>query len=150
MFIVFDLDNTLRSTAGSEHLVPDDVTLAKNWLPWQEYISKHGKPIPQMVSLYESLCQSNDVLILTSGQFGTKEWLEFNRVSPCPTILERPRDENRSSFDFKRQWVDENAHQISLWVDDHVKMCDYVESLGIPVIRVTPRLTGNNNNNGIH
>lgn len=148
MFIVFDLDDTLRSTAGSEHLVPANVTRTENWLPWQDYVNHHCKPIMPVVALYYQCITSMSTLILTSSQFGTAEWLTRSGINQPTAIVERPHDEHRSSFDFKREWVDENAHQIALWVDDHVKMCDYVESLGIPVVRVTPRLTGDNN--GIH
>lgn len=147
MFIVFDLDDTLRSTAGSEHLVPANVTRTENWLLWQDYVNRYGRRIEPVVALYYQ-CVTTPTLILTSSQCGTAEWLTSNGINQPTAIIERPRDEHRSSFDFKREWVDENVHQIALWVDDHVKMCDYVESLGIPVVRVSPRLTGDNN--GIH
>jgi FMN phosphatase YigB (HAD superfamily) len=132
--IVFDLDGTLRNTAGSEHLVPDDVTVAMNWIDWQHHVNENGTVIRHIAELYSSI--DSTVYIVTSSSFGTAEWLKRQCILEPDFIIERELHDNRSPFEYKKAFIDDNYHQIELWVDDSDSVCDYAESLGIPVVRV--------------
>jgi hypothetical protein len=150
--IVFDLDGCLRNNDGCEHTVPDDMSRAEHWLEWQRWVNENGKPIKPIVGLFESFslaCNDydenwHDLVILTNSQFGTRRWLNSVEVSVSSdlTIIEREHDDHRHPHDFKRDFIDSNRDDIELWVDDDPVILDYVEKLGIPVIRVGPRIRG--------
>ncbi|CAM0102783.1 polynucleotide kinase [Vibrio phage 159E36-2a] len=133
--IIFNLDGTLRNTSGSEHLVPDDITVARNWIPWQHYTNEHGTVIRNIAELYSSI--DSTVYILTSSSFGTTDWLKRNGILEPDYLIERDLDDNRSPFEYTKAFIDDNYHQIELWVDDSTEVCDYAESLDIPVVRVS-------------
>lgn len=137
--IIFDLDNTLRNNDGSLPFVPEDKTKAINWVPWQDWVNENGVPIERMCLLYMQLRQYYPVAIVTSSSFGTKDWLRDQHLPTC-TIRERALDDDRDPFTYKRDFIDEHCNDITLWVDDSNRVCDYAESLGIPVIRVTSKL----------
>lgn len=137
--IVFDLDNTLRDSSIADHLAPKgiDATDTKNWKPWQVHVVNNGEPIESICNLYKSLVNShNFIVIKTSSQFGTRTWLVNNDL-PIPNVIdERDKDDHRTPRDMKVEWVTNQFHRITLWVDDDKEMCDYVERLGVPVVRV--------------
>ena len=134
--IVFDLDGTLRNNKGSQHHVPEDVTKAANWVQWQQWVNKNGTLVNPMVALYNRLHNNNCIAVVTSSQFGTREWLHKNGLGSPNISVERNRNDNRNGFDYKKEFIDNYRCKITLWVDDDAKVCDYVESLGIPVVRV--------------
>lgn len=131
--IVFDLDGTLRNNASSEHLVPKDVTNNVNWHDWQHYVNNHSTPIESTVRLFNRVC--SDTVVLTSSQFGTASWLYRHGIFPAE-IIERHYDDHRTPFDYKLDFITRHCDQIVLWVDDDIKVLEYVESLGIPTVRV--------------
>ena len=132
--MIFDLDGTLRNTSGSEHLVPDDITVAVNWIDWQHYVNEFGTVIPKIAELYSSI--DSVVYIVTSSSFGTADWLNRNGILEPDYLIERDLEDNRSPFEYKKAFIDDNYHQIDLWVDDSTEVCDYAESLDIRVVRV--------------
>lgn len=133
--IVFDLDGTLRNNIGSDILIPEDPTKAINWLPWQDFANKFGVPIQKIVDLYHYIYESETVIILTNSQHGTLDWLDKHGINIPDSIQEREPDDNRSPFEFKRDFIDKNFGEIKLWVDDCKRVLDYVESKGVPVVR---------------
>lgn len=143
--IVFDLDGTLRNNDGCEHTVPDDKSRAEHWLEWQRWVNENGKPIKPIVGLFNwAIIHGGVVKILTNSQFGTRQWLLDNTdyfYGACH-IIEREFDDHRHPHQFKRNWIDANRDDIELWVDDDPVILDYVEKLGIPVIRVTDAIRG--------
>ena len=76
------------------------------------------------------------IVILTSSQFGTLEWLDKHNINIPDGIEERQPNNNLSITEYKKPFINKHKDDISLWVDDCIKTCDYVESLGIPVVRV--------------
>ncbi len=134
--IVFDLDRTLRDITGSEHLEPQGIHrgININWHDWQHYVNNHGTPIESTVRLFNRV--SPDITVLTSSQFGTASWLYRHGLYPAD-IVERHYDDTRTPFDYKVDFIQRHVDQIVLWVDDDTEVLDYVESLGIPTVRVT-------------
>ena len=143
IMIVFDLDNTLRKTEGDYPYTPfglgSDSGDMVNWVTWQKFVNDNGVPIEHIVKLYHTIYECDAIVILTSSQFGTREWLCKYDITIPDGIEERSVGNNLSSTEYKKPFIDENKDDITLWVDDCIKTCDYVESLGIPVVRV---LTG--------
>lgn len=135
--IIFDLDKTLRTNDGGDIYIPE-VQLASNWVDWQYHVNKHGKPIEKTVKLFNELSSLNDIIILTSSQFGTLEWLEDNNINVYKnnTIIERQINDNRSCFQYKKDFIDIHKDEITLWIDDNDEVCDYVRSLNILVIQI--------------
>ncbi len=138
--IVFDLDNTLRDVGDDKHVTPytlkTDPCDPRNWVPWQEFANENGVPIQPIVDLYHELIDLDTTVIFTSSQFGTKDWLSRYNIRHPAEVLERQPGDGSSGVDYKRDFIDRNRHQIILWVDDHEETCQYVESLGIQVVRV--------------
>lgn len=138
--IVFDLDNTLRNTDGDYPHTPfahgTDPGDQSNWVTWQHFVNANGVPIDHIVKLYHSLYDSSDIIILTSSQFGTLEWLDKHSINVPDGIEERSADNNLCGMDYKKSFIDKWKDKIVLWVDDHSETCDYVQSLNIPVVRV--------------
>ena len=140
--IVFDLDNTLRNSNGDYPHTPfalgTDPGDTVNWVTWQKWVNANGVPIDRIVKLYHEIYEGPDVIvILTSSQFGTLEWLSKHNINIPDGIEERQPNNNLSSTEYKKPFINKHKDDISLWVDDCIKTCDYVESLGIPVVRVT-------------
>lgn len=139
--IVFDLDSTLRNTKNDYPYTPfarkTDHLITTNWTDWQKYVNKNGKPVEKIVELYRSFYCDNLMAIVTSSQFGTVDWLNKHDIPVPDGVIERNSDDNRSPYDYKKEFIDKNREKITLWVDDDQKICDYAESLKIPVIRVT-------------
>jgi hypothetical protein len=135
--IVFDLDETLRNNNGCQHTIPADVTVNTNWDNWQRWVNQHGTVIPRVADLYDTLCRSFEyVHIVTRSRFGTEQWLMDNILPVCDYIQEGADDDNRSPFEYKKAYIDENKDEITLWVDDSAEVCDYARSLGINVMQV--------------
>ena len=138
--IVFDLDSTLRNNGVDEQHTPfthgTDHTVNENWRHWQLFVNATGKPIRKTVRLYNQFVYS-DTVILTSSQFGTSDWLSKNGIELPDLIRERKSGDTKQGLDYKKPFIDKYRNDIILWVDDHTETCDYVESLGIPVVRVT-------------
>ena len=138
--IVFDLDNTLRNTEGDYPYTPfalaTDPGDMTNWVTWQKFVNDNGIPIERIVKLYHAIHECDAIVILTSSQFGTLEWLNKHDIKIPDGIEERSIGNNLSITEYKKPFIDENKNDITLWVDDCIKTCDYVESLGIPVVRV--------------
>lgn len=136
--IIFDLDDTLRTTKQSSHMIPADPSRTENWLAWQDHVVNHGRPIFPVHLLYKSCMYRGlySTVILTSSQFGTQQWLEMNELPLPGQIIERHPNDHSTPFEFKRRFIDENHGSITLWIDDHTEVCDYAESHGIKVIRV--------------
>lgn len=138
--IVFDLDQTLRDITGSAPYAPcgDHQFDNKNWTNWQNWVNANGTVIENIAELYTQFVvnQSDTVAIVTSSQFGTVEWLERHGLPLPDLIVERKADDHRHPHELKKHWIHNLAPTITLWIDDDVKMLDYVESLGIPVVRV--------------
>lgn len=139
--IVFDVDKTLRHTKNDYSHTPfakkTDSLNSENWVEWQEFVNKNGKPVEKIVELYRSFYCDNLMAIVTSSQFGTLDWLTKNEIAIPDVLVERKPGNNLKPFEFKKNFIDTNREKITLWVDDDVKTCDYAESLKIPVIRVT-------------
>ena len=139
--IIFDLDNTLRHTADDQPHTPfahgtchKDQT---NWVQWQHFANENGQPIERMVQFYELMHTVTDTIyIVTSSQFGTAEWLDSFDITQPDVICERKPGDNHSGLAYKKNYIDMWVECITLWVDDCTETCDYVESLGIPVVRV--------------
>lgn len=139
--IVFDLDNTLRNTEGDYDHTPfahgTDESDSKNWITWQHFVNENGTPIERTVKLYHEIYESSDlIVIITSSLFGTLEWLTKHDINIPDGIHERETGNNLSGVDYKKPHIDKWKDEINLWVDDCKKTCDYVESLGIPVVRI--------------
>lgn len=142
--IVFDLDGTLRDITGCEHTMPDDKSRAEHWLEWQRWVNTNGKPNEPIMRLFVDMLTLNHSLkIVTNSQFGTFRWLKGylpvwlrDDIKDGVDIIERDPDDHRHPHDFKRQWIDDNIEIIDLWIDDDPVILDYVESLGIPTVRV--------------
>lgn len=139
--IVFDLDNTLRKNDGDYPHTPfaleTDPSDMINWVPWQKFVNDNGVPIERIVKLYHEIYEGPDsIVILTSSQFGTLEWLNKHNINIPDGIEERSTGDNLSGLQYKKGFIDRWNDDIALWVDDHKETCDYVESLGIPVVRV--------------
>lgn len=140
--IIFDLDNTLRHTKDDYPHTP----FAKgkcpeqqcNWVQWQHFANDTGQPIQHMVKFYEMMrkLELETITIVTSSQFGTKEWMLAKGLTMPDSIIERQPNDNLSGVDYKKQYIKLWKDKITLWVDDHIETCDYVESLNIPVVRV--------------
>lgn len=137
--IIFDLDDTLRTTKQSHEYIPADPSRTENWLAWQEHVVNNGQVVnPECLVKYMDYCDSCEhrVIILTSSQFGTQQWLEMNELPLPDDIIERHPNDHSTPFEFKKRFIDENHGSITLWVDDNTEVCDYAESQGITVIRV--------------
>lgn len=138
--IVFDLDNTLRSAVNDYVHTPfalgTDPSKMTNWVTWQHFVNENGVPVDHIIKLYHQIYECDAIVILTSSQFGTLEWLNKHSIYIPDGIEERQTGNNLSSTEYKKPFIDGNKNDITLWVDDCVKTCDYVESLGIPVVRV--------------
>lgn len=139
--IIFDLDDTLRTTDQSHKYIPSDPSRTENWLAWQEHVVNNGVGIEEgieqyLLSLLYCVDRTETVTILTSSQFGTQQWLEMNELPLPDDIIERHPNDHSTPFEFKKQFIDENHGSITLWVDDNTEVCDYAESHGITVIRV--------------
>ncbi|UUW39243.1 hypothetical protein [Vibrio phage Artemius] len=134
--IIFDLDDTLRTTDQSSHLIPADPSRTENWLAWQDHVVNNGVGIEEGIRLYLMYKYGLVTIILTSSQFGTQQWLEMNELPLPDQIFERHPNDHSTPFEFKKRFIDENHGNITLWIDDHTEVCDYAESRGITVIRV--------------
>ena len=135
--IIFDLDDTLRTTDQSSHMIPADPSRTENWLAWQDHVVNNGRRVERGVKVYSDVyCLPVSLVILTSSQFGTQQWLEMNELPLPDQIIERHPNDHSTPFEFKKRFIDENHGSITLWIDDHTKVCDYAESRGITVIRV--------------
>lgn len=137
--IIFDLDDTLRTTKQSSHMIPADPSRTEHWLAWQEHVVNNGEMIFPNYCLYRACVNTeteDSVTILTSSQFGTQQWLEMNELPLPDQIIERHPNDHSTPFEFKKRFIDENHGNITLWIDDHTEVCDYAESHGITVIRV--------------
>lgn len=135
--IIFDLDDTLRTTDQSSHMIPVDPSRTENWLAWQDHVVNNGQVIWKNFVMYQIyLTCSAPTTILTSSQFGTRQWLEMNELPLPDQIIERHPNDPSTPFEFKKRFIDENHGSITLWIDDHTEVCDYAESRGITVIRV--------------
>ena len=136
MRVVFDLDNTLRDSTIADHAAPtwNDQT-TEDWLPWQ-MIANYGDPIPHMVEMF-NMCVSAglEVHVVTSSQHGTAKWLEDNGLN-AHTVVERESGDNRSPYDYKRDYLTENYTSIHMWFDDDMKVCKFAKSLGVNVYHV--------------
>lgn len=135
--VVFDLDDTLRDASCGAHLIPDDVTKARNWIGWQRYVNEHGDIIHATMRLYRLLHHFDRKAVVTSSQFGTEEWLDKCGLE-FDWIVERDKNDDRHGFDFKKSFIDSYRSEIELWVDDDSRVLDYVESLGILTVRIYP------------
>lgn len=135
--VVFDLDNTLRDSSCGDHMIPQDVTKARNWIEWQSYVNEHGDIIQATLRLYRLLHHLDKKVVVTSSQFGTQEWLDKYGIE-MDWIVERDEYDDRHGFDFKMSFIDSYSSQIELWIDDDPKVLDYVESLGILNVRINP------------
>lgn len=135
--IIFDLDDTLRTTKQSHEYIPADPSRTENWLAWQDHVVNNGQVILHVEPTYHACIRSEyPVTILTSSQFGTQQWLEMNELPLPDQIIERHPNDHSTPFEFKKRFIDENHGSITLWIDDHTEVCDYAESHGITVIRV--------------
>lgn len=141
--IIFDLDDTLRTTKQSSHMIPADPSRTENWLAWQDHVVNNGVGVEEGISYYFYYLKVRQVLgngltlkILTSSQFGTQQWLEMNELPLPDQIIERHPNDHSTPLEFKKRFIDENLGNITLWIDDHTEVCDYAESHGITVIRV--------------
>ena len=134
--IIFDLDGTLRDSSCGDHLVPEDVTKAVNWIPWQSYVNVHGIPVKAVCDIYRENVKNEDVVILTSSQFGTADWL-IEHGLPIPTdIVERDAYDNRSPLEYKSCSIDLLKDEITLWVDDDEQELKYARESGLNVLDV--------------
>lgn len=138
--IVFDLDSTLRDITGSAPYAPhgDASTKTQNWINWQHWVNTNGTVIENIAELYTDFVinHGNPIAIVTSSQFGTKEWLECHGLPLPDIIIERQADDHRHTHELKKHWIQHKAPNITLWIDNDTDMLDYVESLGIPTVRV--------------
>lgn len=135
--IIFDLDDTLRTTKQSHEYIPVDPSRTENWLAWQDHVVNNGTLMLHTEPVYHACIRSeHQVTILTSSQFGTRQWLEMNELPLPDQIIERHPNDHSTPFEFKKRFIDENHGSITLWIDDHTEVCDYAESRGITVIRV--------------
>lgn len=139
--IIFDLDNTLRNNDGSIIVVPEDKSIATNWIPWQHWVNEHGTPIDIPCKLFRELIENGHTVgIVTSSSFGTEEWLRAHHLPEPHFIIERALDDNRHPQKYKEDFIIDNLGTITLWVDDSGKVCDFAELNEIPVVRVNSRL----------
>lgn len=138
---IYDLDGTLRSEDQSHHMRPDDVSKARKWLPWQEHINALGVPITSNVKQYMQDVKTKRVVILTSSQFGTLQWLNEHRLPKPYAIIERQFFDNRPPIIMKHDYIGElysAGYTIVEWVDNCNEMCNGVSELynNIEVVRV--------------
>lgn len=133
--IVFDLDDTLRDTRKSNFLAPKGKSSTSNysWFPWQVHVNQHGFPIEPIAQLFKSM--GSDVIVVTSSVFGSYEWLYRHGLFPA-YVVERDVDDHRTPYDLKVDFILRHLGEIDLWVDDNIEVLDFVESLGIPTVRV--------------
>ena len=131
---IFDLDGTLRSIKGSAHLAPRgmDKFINENWVNWQNFVNKNGLPINKNIELFN---KTEKPIILTSSLFGTKEWCEKHNLNPS-LIIERDMKNELPSFQYKKNFIDDNVKKITLWVDDNKEVCDYASQQGLNVVFV--------------
>jgi len=129
--IVYDLDDTLRDTSCAVDLIPEDKSKQENWVEWQECVNYQGSTITPVVHMYnadirDTRRRNDGVWIVTSSQFGTKEWL-YNRGIRDPDVLvERKSADNRHPVQYKKDWLSKRACDVVKWVDDNQEVCDFI------------------------
>ena len=121
--IVYDLDGTLRDTSCGDPYVPEDKSKPENWVEWQHYVNRYGTRLPEYKSYNKDICGCKDVFIVTSSQFGTKDWLVGNVMLLPDKIVERELDDCRHPVVYKKEWIDKHHADVVKWVDDNIEVC---------------------------
>ena len=131
---VFDLDGTLRSIRGSGRLAPKGALKLKNraWHKWQRFVNANGTLIASNAEIFKN---SKSPVIVTSSQFGTQAWCDKHGLKPN-AIIERAAKDETPPFEYKKKFIDSHQPQITLWVDDCPKVCEYAISKRIETILV--------------
>lgn len=124
--IIYDLDGTLRTEEQSKHLHPKDPSKAVNWVEWQNHINANGALITENADMYECDLCGHTVLILTSSQYGTHDWLELQGVDFPDYLIERQFYDDREPLLYKTDTLHkliQHGHNIVKWVDNDERVC---------------------------
>jgi hypothetical protein len=139
--IVFDLDGVIADAGHRQHFVPQDRSVAKNWLAFfnacvDDPLIEQGRRLIGSVS--DEFC----VVIITARIHDTREktvtWLAANEVRHDWLILRGPR-EGAPSTEWKQtqlEQLQEAGAEIELALDDDPRNIDMVRSVGLTAMYI--------------
>ncbi|MFF0750735.1 hypothetical protein [Streptomyces sp. NPDC004267] len=133
---VFDLDNTLASTAHRQHFLegrPRD---------WDGFFAAAPKdpPLPDGITLCREAAIECDIVYLTGRpercRRDTLDWLAAQGLPDGPVHMRRDRDfrpARQTKLDVLRRL--EREREVRMLVDDDELVCDAAEAAGFTVVR---------------
>lgn len=133
---VFDLDNTLASTAHRQHFLegrPRD---------WDSFFAAAPKdpPLPEGVELCRESAEECDIVYLTGRpercRRDTLDWLAAHGLPDGPVHMRRDRDfrpARQTKLDVLRRLG--RDREVRMLVDDDALVCDAAEAAGFTVVR---------------
>ncbi|MFD7974837.1 hypothetical protein [Streptomyces sp. NPDC059071] len=133
---VFDLDNTLASTAHRQHF------LERRPRDWDGFFAAapEDPPLAEGVALCLRTAQERDVVYLTGRpercRRDTLDWLAAHGLPEGPVHMRRHRDfrpARQTKVDVLRRL--ERERGVHVLVDDDEMVCDAAEAAGFTVVR---------------
>ncbi|MFF5970589.1 hypothetical protein ACFY7C_03580 [Streptomyces sp. NPDC012769] len=133
---VFDLDNTLASTAHRQHF------LERRPRDWDRFFAAapEDPPLPEGVGMCRETAEECDIVYLTGRpercRRDTLDWLAAHGLPEGPVHMRRDRDfrpARQTKLELLRRLA--RDREVRVLVDDDELVCDAAEAAGFTVVR---------------